>query len=326
LPCTSPSFLFLCLFLFVPLVKGGQPRLVGAGGFLLALLLCTSGCITPPCTGVAAFGNLGSEVNTPFDDYAPVLLDTATLVFTSNRVLPGRGGLQEHYSVVRPTYLYFSMRLTASWDLAQPYPVILDQRDLEAATYSPAPEGSPFNTVAYVSACGGANSIGGCDIYAVTRGAKTSLVDLGPAFNSKEWDGQPFVTPDGSRLYFASDRPGGFGKSDIWIADRLPSGSWGAPYNAGPAINTSEDELSPFFDAATGRLYFAAVTTNSGRDVFVLDSGSTGRRVLPSPYNSEADDFSPYLSGGLLYLASNRSGGCGGYDLYAFPVDAELKR
>jgi hypothetical protein len=267
---------------------------------------------------VAAFGNLGPEINSPYDDYAPVLQDTATIVFTSNRVEPGKGGLQEQYRAIRPAHLFLSMRLTDSWDLAQRYRLLLGDDGSEAATITFAPAGAPFNITAYIGACSRGHSIGGCDIYALSEGTTASIVDLGSEVNSTAWDGQPFITPDGKRLYFASDRSGGMGGSDIWIAERTSGGTWAPPYNAGPAVNTAGDEYSPFFDAAHGRLYFAASTPSNGLDIFTLDSGATGRQVLPSPFNSASDDFTPFLMNGMLYLASNRPGGCGGYDLYGF--------
>jgi hypothetical protein len=284
------------------------------------MLFLLSGCIPARCTGVAAFGNLGPEINSPYDDYAPALQDTATMIFTSNRVEPGKGGLQEQYRAVRPTHLFLSMRLTSSWDQAQGYRLLLGDRDNEAATIAFAPPGSPYNVSAYIGACSRENSIGGCDLYAMVEGTNPSIIDLGPEINSPSWDGQPFITPDGKRLYFASDRPGGLGGSDIWIADRTAQGSWGAPYNAGPAINTPGDEYSPCFDAPHGRLYFAASTPTNGLDIFVLESGATGRQVLPAPFNSASDDFTPFVVDGMIYLASNRPGGCGGYDLYGFRI------
>lgn len=286
----------------------------------IAALAGATGCVTYRCDGVAAFGNLGPAVNSPYDDYAPALPDTATLVFTSNRIVPGRGGLHEHGRADRPTYLFSSMRLTASWDEALQYSMLLGALEIEGGTIAFAPSGSAFATVAYISACFGEGSIGGCDLYAVTTGERSALVNLGRDVNSTEWDGQPYVTADGNRLYFASEREGGFGKSDIWYSERQPGGTWGAAHNAGPVVNTAEDEVSPFVDPATNRLYFASVIPGRGRELFLMEEGAQQRFVLPAPFNSESDDFTPYLAGGRLFLASNRAGGCGGYDVYSFPA------
>jgi hypothetical protein len=295
----------------------------GAARGALALLaiaaaLAHSGCVTYGCNGVASFGNLGPAVNSPFDDYAPALPDTAMLVLTSNRIVPGRGGLHEHGRADRPTFLYSSMRLTASWDLARPHTVLLGADETEGGTIAFAPSGSPFATVAYMSSCFAADAIGGCDLYAVTAGDRPAVVNLGRDVNSPRWDGQPFVTDDGRRLYFASEREGGLGGSDIWFSERQSSGAWGPPRNAGPVVNSAEDELSPFVEARTNRLFFSAKVEGRGRELCVVEEGGERRFTLPAPYNSEYDEFTPFIAGGRLYLASNRPGGCGGYDLYGF--------
>lgn len=294
------------------------PLLPSALALLLVAML--AGCGPTRCLEVAAFGNLGPLVNSPYDDYAPALPDTATLVFTSNRIEPGEGGLQQFYQSIRPTRLFFTMRLDENWDESQQYRLLFNSDGIaaEAATISFAPPGSPFNTVAYVSGCRRPDTVGGCDLFAVVERQTSSLVNLGREINSTGWDGHPFVTRDGTRLYFASDRPGGEGGSDIWYADRLATGAWGTPRNAGTAVNTPGDEFSPFLDSATGRLYFASATPDAGLDIFVIDRDGRERRRLPRPYNSEDDDFTPYIIDGMLYLASNRGGGCGGYDLYGF--------
>jgi hypothetical protein len=294
---------------------------------MLAAMLVTmlaQGCGPTRCLTTSAFGNLGPAVNSPYDDYAPALPDTATLVFTSNRAEPGQEGLQQFYRTIRPTRLYFSMRLESAWDEAQRYRFFADAASAGIATISFAPANSPFNIVLYLSACDRSDTLGGCDIYAVTEHGESAVVNLGLGVNSASWDGQPYVTPDGARLYFASDRPGGLGGSDIWIADRLQSGAWGEPRNAGPAVNSADDELSPFYDASAHRLLFASKSATNGLDLFELPDGAPARHPLPPPYNSNADDFTPFISRGMLYLASNRTGGCGGYDLYAFPI-AEAK-
>lgn len=286
----------------------------------LVALAMVAGCATGRCGGIETFGNVGPTVNSPYDEYAPVPTDTAMLIFTSNRVESGRGGLRDQYEPVRPTRLYFSMRLEREWDAPRAYTILEGLEREDAATLAVAPPGSPFRTIAYVGICGRSGGVGGCDLFAVIGGEKGGYVDLGAAVNSPAWDGQPYVTPDAQHLYFASDRPGGFGGTDIWISDRLPSGAWDTPRNAGPAVNTTGDELSPFFDARSGKLYFAAKTDSAGFDIFTSSAGAAGRERLPRPYNSESDDFTPYVLGATLYLASNRPGGCGGYDLYAFPL------
>lgn len=286
----------------------------------IPLVLAVSGCGSSRCTSVSAFGNLGPEINSPFDDYAPVLQDTGTIIFTSNRDLPGTGGLRQQLSDLRPAHLFSSMRLSERWDEAFPYQLAPGSDGYEEATLAWSPPGDPFGITAYFCGCDRPAGIGGCDLYAVTEGESGAVINLGPIINSAVWDSQPFVTADGQQLWFSSNRPGGFGGYDLYVAERQPGGTWGEPKNAGPAVNSPKNELSPFVHPATGTLYFAAETTERGLDIFQQKKGAPKREALDAPYNSEADDFTPYVAGGKLYLASNRGGGCDGYDLYAFPL------
>lgn len=298
----SRSFGLLLCFLLIPVFVSG-----------------ISGCRTAQCAPPTAFGNLGHKVNSPGDDYAPVLQDTATLIFTSNRVRHSGTGLQGALRERQPAGLLLTMRLGQEWDEAQKYEILFGaQRDRELATIAFPPVPNALNAIAYVTGCDG--EPGGCDILIVSANENEGALNPGPGLNSPDWDGQPFVTADGTRMYFVSDRSGGYGGTDIWYVEREESGFWGQPRNAGKQVNTTGDEMSPFVDGSTGALFFASANPPNGLDIFVLEPGAEERRLLPSPYNSPADDFTPFRRGTRLYLASNREGGCGGYDLYAFSM------
>ena len=289
--------------------------------FITALVVM-NGCLAHRCKEPTALGNMGIQVNSPSDDYAPVLRDTSTLLFTSNRIETEQTGLQELYSQKRPARLYLTMRLALAWDQASHYELLTGQNRSDMATVTFAPNSNRMDALAYVARCEGDMEKGGCDIFMISNGTD-ELLSPGPELNSSGWDGHPFVTADGSRLYFASDRPGGFGGTDIWYAEQDREGFWGAPINAGPSVNSDGDELSPFLDPATSALYFAASTTQENLDIFVLAKGESHRKALPPPYNSAAGEITPFIKGGKFYVASNREGGCGGYDLYVFSMTEE---
>jgi WD40-like Beta Propeller Repeat len=101
-----------------------------------------------------------------------------------------------------------------------------------------------------------------CDIYVVDlneNGEWGIPRNLGLAVNSEWWDGQPSISPDGLRLYFASNRPGGYGLADIWYSDFDQARKiWLAPKNAGNTINTPGFDWSPFIAANNRELFFSS--------------------------------------------------------------------
>lgn len=134
----------------------------------------------------------------------------------------------------------------------------------------------------------------------------------------------PALSPDGNRLFFTSDRPGGFGGKDIYVCERIGQ-VWGVPVNLGPSVNTEGDELYPFYHLE-GHLYFASDghIGLGGQDVFKvkeLNNNAWGKVInLGVPINSIKDDFGLILheDGVYGFLTSNREGGAGGDDIYAF--------
>ena len=150
-------------------------------------------------------------------------------------------------------------------------------------------------------------------------------------FNSNDFSCvHPSLAPDGNRIFFASDRPGGFGGLDIYLSEWI-DGKWSNPINLGPEVNTSKDEAFPFIHS-TGRLFFSSqgLSGYGGWDVFMIDlSGMNWGKVydLPAPYNSPEDDFGFILdeSGNRGYLSSNRPGGMGKDDLYTFTAPRGLE-
>lgn len=107
----------------------------------------------------------------------------------------------------------------------------------------------------------------------------------------------PALSPDGSILYFSSNRPGGYGKMDLWYVNLDEEGRpTGAPINMGKMFNTSEDEVTPFFHYYTSTLYFSSDghAGYGGLDVFKSSFNSDSLWSVPknlgSPVNSSKDD------------------------------------
>jgi len=142
--------------------------------------------------------------------------------------------------------------------------------------------------------------------------------------NSTEYSiGHPALSPDGQTLYFASDMPGGYGGTDIWMCKRMAE-NWSPAVNLGKTINTSENEMFPYIKE-DGVLYF----TSAGHpgygalDIFKstnINGEWTTPENLHPPINSSFDDFAlayePRKNNG--FFSSNRPGGAGNDDIYAF--------
>lgn len=145
-------------------------------------------------------------------------------------------------------------------------------------------------------------------------------------YNSNEYSvGHPSIDKDGTVLYFASDMPGGYGKSDIYFSV-FSGGQWSKPFNLGPKINTEGNEFFPFI-SNDGVLYFASDGHGGlgGLDIyFSVPERGVFNSIENMGYavNSPKDDFGLALdsTGVKGYFASNRPGGKGDDDLYFMKI------
>ncbi len=144
--------------------------------------------------------------------------------------------------------------------------------------------------------------------------------------NNTEYSvGHPSLTANGKTMYFTSDMPGGFGGADIYRTNKNEDGTWGIAENLGVKVNTESDELFPFIEENSGTLYFSSNGKFGlgGLDIFVAKiDGSTVVDVYNagSTLNTAADDYSLIIDSASTkgYLSSDRVGGSGGDDIYAF--------
>ncbi|GAB3272453.1 hypothetical protein GCM10027347_44110 [Larkinella harenae] len=150
-------------------------------------------------------------------------------------------------------------------------------------------------------------------------------------FNSDEFStGHPALNPNDRLLYFASDRPGGFGGTDIYVS-RLADGKWSEPVNLGESINTKGNELFPFVDDR-GNLYFSSDGHPGLGDLDIfyaqLVGGTTPKSVenIGEPFNSSKDDFGIVTDGARMlgYISSNRLRGGSDDDIYRFRREGSL--
>ncbi len=261
------------------------------------------------------------ELNTAGADYAPVLSEDF-IYFTSGRQASGL-----YAADGSPYTKLFRARaegLRVDTKAVQALPEFKNEEGLNQAAIAISPDG---NTIIYA------------------RGNSTSAKDLpetalfvsyfrGSGFtqpiwmplNEEEiwWNSTPAFSPDGTELYFASNRPGGFGGIDLYKATRLANADFGNPVNLGPTINTPGNEIFPrmtpdgkFFFSSDGHPGYGKL------DLFVAEKDESGKqtiRNLGNNINSTNDDFglffTEYPKAG--YMSSNRDGGEGDDDIYFF--------
>jgi len=157
-------------------------------------------------------------------------------------------------------------------------------------------------------------------------------VTKGLSLNADHYStGHPSINPNRTKLFFTSDRPGGYGGTDIYYCDIHPRGGVGKPINAGPVVNTPGNEMFPYVNNE-GKLFFSSDGhVGFGQlDVFATITDENDNYVdvinLGQPLNSEKDDFAFFSNedGTRGYVSSNRSGGKGGDDIYKFDFTPSL--
>jgi len=200
--------------------------------------------------------NLGPTVNGPYEDSAAFIsADGLTLYYVP--LYFESGGSWEWD-------IWTTRRLSKDADWGKPI-------NLGSTVNSPGIDVTPSisnNGLELYFASNRSGGYGAGDLYMSTRATTDSEwgtpMNLGPTINNSSADYCPFISSDGLALFFSSGnigpfRPGGLGRSDIWVTMRTTVlDSWGPPVNLGPVINTSVRDLSPNISADGSTLYFGS--------------------------------------------------------------------
>ena len=147
-------------------------------------------------------------------------------------------------------------------------------------------------------------------------------------FSGRYFDKEPYISPDGRRLFFASRRPDAEGAPprtgrdfDIWMVEQANNG-WSSPIHLGPEINTTNYENYPAV-AANGNLYFASVREGGrgGNDLYCarfVNGRYMPAENLSDSINTPATEADPYIAPDESYMifSSDRQGTYGEGDLY----------
>ncbi len=267
------------------------------------------------------FENLSSNINTVYPEYYPFFpSDESFIVYNSRR--PEGGNLRQ------PDGSYYS--------------TVFISRENEGGFLKTKNIGSPIATddgnveVVGMSANGNFlllyydNAAGTGDIflaeYDKTKSSYKKPVKLDETINTqKGYEIAASITNDGNTVYFASDRPGGFGGIDLYMSNRLPNGKFGPSTNLGNEINSDADEDFPSLSPDGKTLFFSSKghTSMGGYDIFKADLDETtkkfiGVKNLGFPINTPEDNSNFRISdnGRYGYAAMRREDGVGDLDIY----------
>jgi hypothetical protein len=266
--------------------------------------------------------NLDKEINSRFDDYAPsITADGSEMVFTSRR--PGPLNLVDELG----DHKYYEDIYRSEW--------LGDEGRWAAAERLEQPVNSPtHDAVLSLSGDGKTLFIYKNDVNRagdIFRSVKDPLwaipAKLPKPINTSYFESSISLTSDGSTLYFISERPGGYGRGDIYVSQKKGDDRWSKPKNLDEVINTIEDEKFVFIHPNGSTLFFASDghLTMGSYDIFSseLVNGEWSEPVnLGYPINTvnEESTFSMTADNRTLLISAEYEGGLGERDIYTIDL------
>jgi hypothetical protein len=291
------------------------------------------------------FLNMGELINDKkYPDYGPAMNVHGNMLIYTKR--------KKELTATKMAYrenedLYYSINYDGFWDEAQPFsPVINSHCNEGSATISRDGKTLYFarcKVTDFQYDC--RDCIGSCDIYVSHLEDSIWSVpkNLGPNVNTVYWDSHPTLSHTEDTLFFASDRLGGFGLSDIWFTHKYPDGTWAPSENLGPVVNTRGNDVSPFYHPEHHVLYFSS----NGQLLNFGDVDTTQKTVLSFDIyktrhiagmydeprnigplvNGRGDEyyFAIDTKGKDLFYAKSEIDDIKNLDLYSFPLPMEAQ-
>lgn len=268
-------------------------------------------------------GKADSTVNSAGSNFAASYGEGSSVFFTSSRaVTTSKEGISQMHCDIYEL------------NLEENNPGQLSK--LPAAINSPENEGSPAlspdKTKMFFTRWSASNK-NECAIY-VTRflnGQWLTPKKLSEEVNRPDFKSMhPALSPDGTTLFFSSNRPGGKGKMDLWQCTMDEFDNVSEVVNLGKPINTAENEVTPFFHGESNTFYFSSDghTGMGGLDIFQTagdNNFSAPVENIGSPFNSNREDAYFIIDENQLsgFFSSDRdgctdctSGSC--YSIYKF--------
>lgn len=273
--------------------------------------------------------NIGREINSEFEDYAPVLNpNESEIIFTTRR---REGNTFENVALDNKPYedVFFADKSGGSWQRAKNIGPPINTKYSDSNLML-----SPDGNTLFIY-----RDEGNGDIFQSIKGSDGKWSEPKPLpgiINSSYRESSVSITSDGKTLYFASERPGGFGGSDIYIATKGNGNDWSRVKNAGTNINSEFDEDGPFITADAKTLYFSSKGKKGmgGFDIFKTELLNPDKNEwsepenIGYPINTPDDDiyFVTSNDGKHWYYSSVRDEGLGYTDIYIITPTEEPKK
>ena len=257
-------------------------------------------------------------VNSDNQDYAPlVTADGKSLIFTSRRKESTGGEMAYDNNYYED--IYISHYADGKWSAPEKIPGSVNTGYHECGAAI-----SPDGTQLFIYSDEGEG-----DFYVSTleNGLWSEPKPVG-GVNSSSRELSISINGEGNKIYFSSDRPGGYGGFDIYVSTLDNLGRWGKPINLGPKINTEGDEDAPFIHPNGEVLYFSS-TGHLGMGGFDIFRSKWHREKWTTPINvgypiNTAQDDNYFViarDNTYGYYATAREDGLGGNDIYAILMD-----
>lgn len=266
---------------------------------------------------------LSDLINTDLPEYLPSISADGSLLIYSRMI-----DLQED--------LYYSEYDGKEWSVGRPLEGVNTEQFNEAGHCISA----DGKTIVFTG-CNRPDGMGSCDLYIsyLRKGRWTEPRNMGNPVNTAGWESQPSLSADGNTLFFASDRPGGYGFKDIWYSERSDAGKWSVPRNIMAPVNTTKNDGSPFIHPDNQTLYFMSdgLPGMGGTDLYISRKDEDGQWSMPQnlgyPINTTGNEGALVvntLGNKAFFTAPKQKGaprvnGMEDTDIYWFDLDKSLR-
>lgn len=301
--------------LYRDVVTDGRGRLVNISG-LIAQCEYAKEMMAKPID--VEIKNLSKEINSRFDDYAPsVTADGKTMVFTSRR--PSTSNEVDElgdYKYFEDIYISEWNEEQGEWEPAELFSETVNSPSHDAVL---SINGTGDEIYVYKNDQGNAGDI----FRSRFTGSWSVPKKLKRPINTSYFESSVSLTADGNTMYFISERPGGFGRGDVYVSNKLGEDLWSKPENLGEVINTPFDEKFIFIHPNGSTLFFASIghLTMGSYDIFRSEF-KEGEWSIPVnlgyPINTvnEESTFSMTADNKKLLISAEYGEGVGERDIY----------